>query len=160
MIKKVVLGTLVLILFSCGDLPEVKPTDWDSRLSFAGKPYTGTTFDEWDEIDLDAMKEPGSQYTQNISKSQRWKGSGKLMSGKRVYYILYAKSNVMVTVDWRYREDDCIGFAYKRVGLTEVSDYGFDTGNISMENDDYLVIRISSSAGSSDRGWELGFTVK
>ncbi|MDR1232568.1 MAG: hypothetical protein LBK61_14345 [Spirochaetaceae bacterium] len=161
MIRKVLLGALVLILFSCGELPELKPVDWGSRLSFSGKPYTGA-FDEWDKVDLEAVEKVDVGYAQQIKKSQRWKGSGKLTPGKRVYYILYAKNDVAITVDWRYREDDRIDFVYKRAG-SEVRDYDFDDKQIPVAEKEYLVIRISLPEDVTEdlvADWELGFTVK
>jgi hypothetical protein len=164
-IKNLVVTLLgALILFSCGDLPEFKPIDWDSRLSFSGKPYMGPLLKEWNEVNQDVMKEKELEsYVKNIGKSQRWKGSGKLKVDQQpVYFILSAKSGVTATIDWRYREDKSIVFAYKRVGV-ETSDYGFDANNIALGKDDYLVIQISlltDGASVSDTGWELGFTVK
>jgi hypothetical protein len=159
-IKKLVVALLgALILFSCGELPELKPIDWGSRLSFSGKPYTGSLLKEWNEVDPDVVKELES-HMKNIGKYQRWKGSGKLKFDQQpVYFILSAKSGITVTIDWRYRGDESIVFAYKRVGA-EPSDYGFDVNNIALGKDDYLVIRISLPADVSDTGWELGFTVK
>jgi hypothetical protein len=163
--KRAVTLLSALILFSCGELPEMKPIDWDSRLSFSKTPYTDTEllFEEWDEVVPDVMEALDSEYAQDISKSRRWKGSGKLKLGQQpVYYILRTKSDVTVTIDWRYRGDERIGFVFKRVGA-ESGDYGFDVAHIAMKKDDYLVIRISLPTDGidiSDTGWELGFTVK
>jgi hypothetical protein len=163
--KRAVTLLSALILFSCGELPEFRPIDWDSRLSFSKTPYTDTAllFEEWGEVVPDVMEELDSAYVQDISKSRRWKGSGKLkLDQQPVYYILYTKNGVTVTIDWRHRGDERIGFAIKRVGA-ENGNYGFDVANIAMKKDDYLVIRISLPADGidvSDTGWELGFTVK
>jgi hypothetical protein len=153
----------MLFFFSCGDLPEIKPTDWNTRLSFTNKPYTGDLFAAW-ENDITTYDIVGDSEAPNVAqtvdKSQRWKGSGAFPADNPVpvYYIFKAAQKVTVTIDWRYGQDDGIGFAYKKVGSTGASEAHEE--QISIEKDAYLVMRISPSANSSGVKWELGFTVK
>jgi hypothetical protein len=165
MIKKLTVTLLsIFILFSCGELPELKPLDWSGRLTFSRKPYTGDLFDAWDAVTRETMAGITSNEVQQIRKFQRWKGSGTFQSGQQpfFYYILHMENSVTITIDWRYRKNESIDFNYKGVG-DSVTGYDFSTEQILMAQNEYLVIRISlpaEMADGSDMDWELGFTVK
>jgi hypothetical protein len=153
----------LLFLFSCGELPEQKPRDWNSRTSFTDNRYSGVLFTVWSDVTLNTViKAKNEGYAQGIDKSQHWKGSGNFLGSIPAYYIFQAEKNVTVKIDWRYREDDNrIDFAYKKVGI-DVIDYGFSSKRIAVAQNEYLVIRISSLGGWSTTGvdWELGFIVE
>ncbi|MDR1468596.1 MAG: hypothetical protein LBT00_04820 [Spirochaetaceae bacterium] len=163
MMKKwigVLLG--VLCFFACGDLPETKPSDWDKRQNFSSKRFTPPNSGWWSDVSLNLLNTTVSTQAQNIEKSERWRGSGKFSSGAPVYYIFKAANSVTVTIDWEYRRDDHIGFAYKKVGAT-VNDYGMDSEPIAVGQNEYLVMRISPPSGfsgSATTDWEIGFIVK
>jgi hypothetical protein len=164
MIKTVLLGAFVLILFSCDELPEVKPSDWNSRQDFSDKPYQGDLFKKWSEVALiDGIQAREEGYALNLNRSRHWKGSGRVFSGSApVYYIFWAEHAVTVTIDWKYRRDNGIGFDGKKVGTAVLDDYGLYRERILAGPNEYLVIRISSSGKmsvSAGPDWELGFTV-
>jgi hypothetical protein len=165
MIKTVWLGVFVLILFSCGELPESKPSDWNSRQDFSDKPYKGSLFKKWSEVALiDGIQAREEGYALNLNKSQRWKGSDRVFSANSpVYYVFWAEHVVTVTIDWNYRRDNGIGLACKKVGETILDDNGMYRERIMAGPNEYLVMRISShktSASVDTRpDWELGFTV-
>jgi hypothetical protein len=158
-ITALLLGALTL--FSCGEILLVKPTDWDMRQSFSKKPYTGELFEEWDYGQGTRAAEINADDCVKIDKSQRWKGGGTLPHGSQAYYMVNAANAVTIAIDWRYREDDGIEFAYKKVGSEGENDYSFSTVLISMEKNEYLVIRISAPDIQPDSfDWEIGFIVK
>jgi hypothetical protein len=153
----------MLFFFSCGDLPEIKPTDWNARLSFTEKPYTGDSFTNWEnDVPSSTVAGAAGDVAQSLSKSQRWKGSGAFPANGAapVYYVFHAAEKVAITIDWKYGQDNGIGFAYKRAGSTNGNNYGADQKQIPIGQDEYLVLRISPSASASGAKWELGFTVK
>jgi hypothetical protein len=165
MIKTVLLGVFVLILFSCGELLESKPSDWYSRQDFSDKPYGGKLFKKWDEVMLiDGIQAREEGYALSLNRSQHWKGSGEVSwADSPVYYVFWAEHAVTVTFDWKYQRDG-IGLAGKKVGKTILDDYGLYRERISAGPNEYLVIRISSSGKMSiptdtKPDWELGFTV-
>jgi hypothetical protein len=151
--KKVITALFgALLSFSCS----VQPDDWDERLDFTDKPYTGAVFNEWDDFTEAVMDQVG-EYVHNIEKSQSWKGVGRLSGAQSAYYIFKAQRSVKIIIDWRERETTNVNFDYKTVG-NGVTKYGVQTTQITMAANDYLVIRISSP-NSKDLDWELGFTV-
>jgi hypothetical protein len=163
MIKTVLLGAFVLLLFSCGELRESKPSDWNSRQDFSDKPYEGKLFQKWNEVMLiDGIQAREEGYALNLNKSLRWKGSGWVSwVDSPVYYVFWAEHAVTVTFDWKYQRDG-IGLACKKVGETILDDYGIYRKRISVGQNEYLVMRISSSGKmsvSAGSDWELGFTV-
>ena len=151
----------VLFLFSCGEIPEMKPEDWTKRQDFSDKKCSGAA-SWWEDPLSDKTLVDTESSVQNLDKSQRWKGSGKFSSDGPVYYVFKANRDIKAVIDWRYRKDDGIDFAYKTVGET-VSNYGFDTKQIKVGKNEYLAIRISPPAGlsgsSGKTDWEIGFTV-
>ncbi|MDR0640108.1 MAG: hypothetical protein LBG27_14635 [Spirochaetaceae bacterium] len=148
----------VLFFFSCGELPEIKPSDWDKRQDFSGRRFPPSETGWWDKVSSDELDAVSPSAVQNIKKNERWKGSGKFSSGVPVYYIFKAAVSVKVTIDWEYRREDGIDFAYKKVGVTiDTDNYG------TVGQNEYLVMRISPPAGFSGAtgktDWEIGFTV-
>jgi hypothetical protein len=97
MVKKAAVLVGVLFLFSCGELPEKRPEDWDSRTDFSDKRYRGGLFDNWYDVRWEKTIQADGDAI-GIDKSPRWKASGMASSvGKPIYFVLRAENLMMVT---------------------------------------------------------------
>jgi hypothetical protein len=155
----------MLFFFSCGELPEIKPYDWNTRRSFTHKPYEGDLFTEWENtVTSSNITGSAGDVVQNVKKSQKWRGEGVFSDDAPmpVYYIFKAESGVVITIDWDKR-DGGIDFAYKKVTGTGGVDWEPNQKRqIKVGGNEYLVLRISPPDEVPvplDMTWEIGFTV-